>query len=151
MARTTRTAGPTWRQRKDPLWCGDGKDGLEPVDPGADPSLVRHILYLGGHGRATPYHSTSEEHAAAGHFAGTHGRVYSTTVPRTQAKGIAHISRVELLRLLKGKGQGLAKWSSALEVMQARKYVEQWCEHILSYADFTDSDSANSAAEDVFD
>jgi hypothetical protein len=42
MARATR-AGP-WRQKKDPLWRGDGTDGLQPVDPAADPSLVRHIL-----------------------------------------------------------------------------------------------------------
>lgn len=149
MARATRS-GP-WRQKKDPLWRGDGTDGLQPVDPNADPSLVRHILYLGGQGRATPYHSTSEEHAAAQHFAGTGGRVYGTTVPRAQAKGIKHMPRVELLRLLKGKGQGPAKWSSALEVMQARKYVEQWSEHILSYVELQDPESADAAAKDVFD
>lgn len=53
--------------------------------------------------------------------------------------------------LLKGKGQGPAKWHSALEVMQARKYVEQWGEHILSYVDLPDSESAGAIAEEVFD
>lgn len=149
MARATRT-GP-WRQKKDPLWRGDGKDGLQPVDPDADRSLVRHVLYLGGQGRATPYHSTSEDHASAEHFAGTDGRVYSTTVLRAREKGLGHIPRLELLRLLKGKGQGPAKWHSALEVMQARKYVEQWGEHILSYVDLPDSESAGAIAEEVFD
>lgn len=151
MARATRAPNRPWRQKKDPLWRGDGGDGLQPVDPAADQSLVRHILYLGGQGRATPYHSTTEERVSAEHFAGTHGRVYSTTIPRAQAENIGHVSRIELLRLLKGKGQGAAKWHSALEVMQARKYVEQWCEHILSYIALPDSASANAAAEDIFD
>ncbi|MFT3775150.1 MAG: hypothetical protein QM820_58125 [Minicystis sp.] len=100
---------------------------------------MRHILYLDGAGRETPYHSTSEEHDAAAHFAGqTGGRVYKTMVAAAQATGIRHISKIELLGLLQGTGHGDAKWPSAYEVMTARRYVEQWSEHLLNYKELPD-------------
>jgi hypothetical protein len=47
---------------------------------------------------------------------------------------VKHLRRAELLQLLRGKGKGRARWSSAYEVMQARKYVEQHAEHVFDYA-----------------
>ncbi|RKG75497.1 hypothetical protein D7W82_36660 [Corallococcus sp. CA049B] len=40
---------------------------------------------------------------------------------------------VDLLSMLRGVGKGDAKWKNALEVMTARKYVEQWSEHLLDF------------------
>jgi hypothetical protein len=117
------------------LWRGDSAGGLSRPVPDADASLVRHILYLGGAGRSSPYHSTSEEHGLAERFAGKSGRVYETSVANAKKAGVGHVPQIELLRLLKGKGKGGAKWHSALEVMMARKYVEQWREHILNFAE----------------
>ena len=34
---------------------------------------------------------------------------------------------------MKGNGKGKAKWPNAFEVMQARRYVEQWGEHLLDF------------------
>ncbi len=48
---------------------------------------------------------------------------------------MGHIPRLELLKLLRGKGRGRAKWSSAHEVMTARRYVEQWAEHLFDFSD----------------
>jgi hypothetical protein len=128
-----------WRQRRDPLWRGDSAAGLARPSPRADPSIVRHVLYLDGAGRETPYHSTSEDRDMAAHFAGgPGGRVYETSVGKAQAAGVRHVSRLELLGMLQGKGKGDARWPSAYEVMTARRYVEQWSEHLLSYGDLPD-------------
>jgi len=135
-----------WRLRKDPLWRGDGA-ALTMPEPTADASIVRHVLYLGGAGRPTPYHSATEVQSVAGMFAGTAGRVRETTVPHAERARAIHLGRIELIRLLQGLGQGKAKWHSALEVMQARRYVEQWHEHLLSFTDLAgDSDSEIQAA-----
>ena len=115
----------SWKKSKDPLFRGDSAGGLSTPDPSADTGIVAHVLFLGGYGRATPFHSTTESESAAAHFAGSEGRVYRTTVPVAQAAGVEHVAHIELLRLLRGKGQGRAKWPSALEVATARRYVEQ--------------------------
>ena len=125
-----------WRQRRDPLWRGDSDSGPARPSPQADPSIVRHILFLDGAGRETPYHSTSEDREVAAHFAGgPSGRVYQTTVQAAQAVDVRHISKIELIGLLQGTGHGAAGWMSAYEVMTARRYVEQWNEHLLNYAE----------------
>jgi hypothetical protein len=67
-------------------------------------------------------------------FAGPRGRVYAIKAPDAGAKGVGHIPRIELLGLLRGKGHGRAGWSSALEVMTARRYVEQWAEHLFDFS-----------------
>lgn len=124
----------SWKKSRDPLFRGDAAGGVAVPDPRANASIVAHILYLDGAGRATPYHSTTESEAIADHFAGRAGRVYRTLAGKAEALGVDHISRVDLLRLLRGKGSGKAKWRSALEVMTARRYVEQWEEHLLDFA-----------------
>jgi hypothetical protein len=48
---------------------------------------------------------------------------------------------------LKGNGKGKAKWGDPFEVMQARRYAEQWSEHLL---DFRDHPDAGSAVADIF-
>lgn len=123
----------TWREKRNKLYRGDDRGGVCLPDPAADPSIVRHVLYLDGAGRATPYHSTSESRDIAQRFAGRRGKVYATKVARAKDEGVRHISRLELLNLLKGRGQGNASWSNPLQVMMARKYVEQYSEHLLDY------------------
>jgi len=84
-------------------------------------------------GRSTPYQSTTEAEETAVHFAGHAGRVYRTTATAAEAQSVAHVGRLELLRLLRGAGKGRAKWKSKFEVMQARRYVEMWAEHLLDF------------------
>jgi hypothetical protein len=102
-------------------------------------------MYLEGPGRETPYLSTTEDHDVAEHF--SCGLVWQTMVRIAQAESICHISRSELLQLMKGNGKGRAKWPSAFEVMQARRYVEQWGEHLL---DFRHVEFPEKAARKVF-
>lgn len=135
-----------WRMSKHPLYRGDRKSGVTVPNPEADGSIVRHILFLEGPGRETPYLSTSEEYETANNFA-TGGAVWETYVKQAIAEGISHISRAELLSLMKGYGKGKAKWDSAFEVMQARRYVEQWNEHLF---DFTDISSPETITKKIF-
>ena len=127
-----------WKARRDPLWRGDSAAGVSCPHPRADPSIVRHVLYLDGPGRETPYSSTTESWQSADHFAGKDGRVWTTRVPTAESEGVLHIDRRELLRLLRGNGRGDATWSSAYEVLQARRYVEQWQEHLLDFRPLRD-------------
>lgn len=121
-----------WKSSKDPLFRGDGKDSVRQPTPSADDSLVRHIMYFEGPGRNTPYLSTSEVYDSAEKFA-TGGTVWATYVSVVVSKGVGHISNADLLHALKGNGKGRAKWEDAHEVMQARRYVEQWSEHLLDF------------------
>ncbi|MDZ7753163.1 MAG: hypothetical protein U5S82_16255 [Gammaproteobacteria bacterium] len=75
--------------------------------------------------------STSEEFELAEKF--SNGAVWQTLVKIAKAEAVGHISRAELLSLIKGNGKGKAKWLNAFEVMQARRYVEQWGEHLLDF------------------
>lgn len=56
------TSKKTWKMSKDPLFRGDAKNAVCVPNPGADDSIVRHVMYLEGPGRETPYLSTSEEY-----------------------------------------------------------------------------------------
>lgn len=58
-----------WKQKKDPLYRGDFKDRVSAPTPNADDSVIRHVLYLEGPGRETPYLSTSERRGVAERFA----------------------------------------------------------------------------------
>jgi hypothetical protein len=126
-----------WKASEDLLFRGDSRDGVQLPTPGASDSIVRHILYLDGFGRPTPYLSTSEVRDVAARFASSGGRVYTTAVPGWAAHGVKHISQSELLQLLTGKGKGKASWNNALEVMQARRHAEESAEHLASFCDVT--------------
>lgn len=130
------TSQKKWKISKDPLYRGDGKDSVCIPSPDADDSIVRHIMYFEGPGRKTPYLSTSEEYEVAANF--SNGAVWQTLVTIARAESVAHISRTELLSLMKGNGKGRAKWPNAFEVMQARRYVEQWGEHLLDFREIKD-------------
>jgi len=75
----------------------------------------------------------TETKSTATHFAGTRGRVWTTDAPKARQNGAKHVSKLDLLHLLKGYGKGKAKWSSAIEVAQARAYVLRWNEHLLDW------------------
>ncbi len=137
-----------WR-KADTLFRGDSPDGLAIPTPSSTCSIVEHVLYLGGTGRSTPYHSATENEEIASHFAGKDGRVYRTTVRAAEARAVHHIGQVELLGLLRGKGKGRAKWKSALEVMQARRYVEQWAEHLLDFRDVA-ANSVKTVVQELY-
>lgn len=122
-----------WKQSQDPLFRGSDRAAAGRPTPAADRSLVRHILYLDGYGRETPYLSATESGEVAHHFAHADGAVWKTMVARLRAAGVGHRSRKELLQNLRGYGKGDAAWPSPFEVMQARAYVEQWQEHLLDF------------------
>ncbi|MFZ4703446.1 MAG: hypothetical protein ACOYMG_25675 [Candidatus Methylumidiphilus sp.] len=68
-------------------------------------------------------------------------------VSKLKERGITHLNKADLLTMLKGNGKGKAKWDSPYEVMQARRYVEQWSEHLL---DFREIEDAAVAVSQVF-
>jgi hypothetical protein len=121
-----------WKPSRHPLLRGDASGGVRIPCPSADDSIVRHILYLEGPGRETPYLSTSEALEAARFFA-QGGTVWATFVKTARNHGVGHIGNAELLSAMKGNGKGKAKWDDAFEVMQARRYAEQWAEHLLDF------------------
>lgn len=123
-----------WRAKSAPLLRGDNAGGLTQPVPASARSIVRHVLFLGGPGRPTPYHSTTETEAVALRWAGPSGRIYQTTVKEAQVRNVRHVSHLELLQLLRGNGHGDAAWPSAADVKQARRYVEQSAEHLLDFS-----------------
>ena len=144
-ARKMKTKKKQWKASKDPLYRGDGKHSVCVPSPDADDSIVRHIMYFEGPGRETPYLSTSEEYDLAENF--SNGAVWQTLVKIAKEESITHISQTELLSLMKGNGKGKAKWPNAFEVMQARRYVEQWGEHLL---DFRENEDPSAAIQKIF-
>lgn len=142
-----------WDRRRDPLYRGDVVAGVQLPSPDADPSIVRHVLYLHGPGRRTPYLSTTERREVAERFAGKTGRVYSTRVSAWRPRAVVHIDRKELLDLLRGRGKGDAKWPSAYEVMKARHYVEENAEHLADFRALsaTDEPSLRNTVDTLFD
>lgn len=144
------TMSKIWKQSKDPLFRGDQAGGVRPPTHGADKSIVRHILYLEGPGRDTPYLSCTESESIAGRFAGSAGKVYKTTLPVLNATNVKHRSRKELLDLLKGEGKGDAKWHDAFEIATARKYVEEHNEHLCDFSDHPDQATISAAARNAF-
>lgn len=122
---------------KDSLFRGDGKSPAIPT-PSADASIVRHILYLGGFGRETPYSSTTESPEIARRFASDNGTVWEARVAVAKVHSVRHVSRADLSLQLRGKGRGRATWTSAFEVLQARAFVERWREHLLDFTSLTD-------------
>lgn len=126
-----------WREKKDDLFRGDDANLTRP-DPSATKSLVPHILFLGGAGRPTPYHSTTESTAVASEFAGKKGKIFKTTVPKAQSLGLGHLGKLALMGLLRGKGKGHAAWHSPYEIMQARKLVEQHLEHLIDFSGYSE-------------
>lgn len=126
-----------WKLSKDPLYRGDRKAGIGVPDPSANDSLVRHVLFLEGSGRKTPFLSTSEQYDLAERFAEA-SAIWKVYVKDAKANGVKHISKSELLGLMKGDGKGKAKWPNAYEVMQARRYIEQWDEHLFDFRHVSD-------------
>jgi hypothetical protein len=124
-----------WKLSKDPLFRGDQPGGVRPPTHAADKSIVRHILYLEGPGRDTPYLSCTEIEDTAKRFAGRSGKIYQTFPPAWNEENVKHRSRKELLDLLKGDGKGDAKWHDAFELAIARKYVEEHQEHLCDFSD----------------
>jgi hypothetical protein len=121
-----------WKRSKDPLFRGDHKDAVSVPSPGADDSVIRHVMYFEGPGRETPYLSASERRDVAERFAQA-GGIWEVSVPHAAAHGVEHLSNSELLELMKGHGKGAAKWTDPFEVMQARRYVEEHNEHLLDF------------------
>lgn len=103
-------------------------------EPTATLSIVAHILYMGGRGRATPYSSTTESDDVARYFAGPGGGVWETTPAAATREGAKHLPRKQLIQNLRRFGKGKAKWHDAWEVTQAANFVEQWSEHLLDWA-----------------
>lgn len=138
-----------WKISKDPLFRGDAKDGVRPASHGSAKSLVRHILFLDGPGRLTPYLSFTESKEIAGIFAGKTGKTYETLPREWQDQGVKHRSRKELQDLLKGSGKGDAAWPDSLEVAQARRYVEEHLEHLADFSELSDQNAVDSVTAEI--
>lgn len=119
------------------LFRGDDRSGVHVPQPDADPSIVRHILYLDGKGRPTPYLSTSESTEVAERFDNTRQTAVWVTLPREATEaGAGLISLTELRHLLKGEGKGAARWSGKnanLLVKRALQLAEENQEHLLDF------------------
>jgi hypothetical protein len=98
------------QKKAAPLFRGDASDAVAQPNPLADPSLIRHILYLGGYGRESPYLSASGEESAAARFASGGGRVWTTSGALAESLGAKHLSQRELEATLKASKTGRASW-----------------------------------------
>jgi len=97
--------------------------------------LIRHILYIGGYGRESPYLSTSSEESSAARFA-SGGRVWKTSGELAERLGAKHLSQSDLQAILKSSTKGRARWNNAWQRLQARKYVELYAEHLIDFIPF---------------
>lgn len=98
--------------------------------------MIRHILYLGGYGRESPYLSTSGDESLAGRFASGGGRVWKTSGELAERLGAKYLSQSELQTILKSSTKGRASWSNARQRLLARKYVELHAEHLIDFLPF---------------
>lgn len=122
-------------KKADPLFRGDGSDAVSVPNPAADPSLIRHILYIGGYGRESPYLSTSSEESSAARFAAG-GRIWKTSGEFAERLGAKHVSQSDLQTILKSSTKGRAHWNNAWQRLQASKYVELHAEHLIDFIPF---------------
>ena len=134
----------------DPLFRGDSSSGVETPSPKGPNNITRHIMYFEGAGRETPYLSTTEDIDTARFFAHSDGKVWRTAVATARPHRVTHIPKKELLGLLKGKGKGKAAGHSAIVVAQARRYVEEWAEHLLDFTAIENSEEAARIVSVVF-
>lgn len=142
-------AAARWKNG-DALYRGDQTGGVCTPNPAADKSIVRHILYLEGKGRETPYLSTTEEREIADTFAEPSGHVYSSSVSIWPEADVTHFSRDMLMQMLRGTGKGRASYKKASLVMTARNYVERHKEHLADFSKHETMDSASAACEKIF-
>jgi hypothetical protein len=122
----------TYRKSGD-LFRGDASEAVSVPNPAADPSLVRHILYLGGYGRESPYLSTSSEETSAAKFARGGGRIWKTSGQRAERLGAKHLSQDALLAILKSSTTGRASRRNTRQRLEARKLVELHAEHLIDF------------------
>ena len=139
-----------WKLGHDQLYRGDMDPGPTPATFGSNPSIIRHILYLEGLGRETPYLSTSEFQASAQYFADGGGRVYTTNPMTWIGQNVSHIPRTMLNQLLTGKGKGRASWDRASDVRRARELVELHFEHLADFWTITSQADIDAATLVIF-
>jgi hypothetical protein len=120
------------------LLRGDQPDAVSVPDPNASNLLIRHILYVDGYGRQTPYLSTSELREIAELW----GVVWETPSSLASSHGATHIRKDELLSIIRVSRRGRAGWPRRLERLQAMRYVEDNHEHLLDYTAFRDRPAA---------
>ncbi len=140
----SRSAMSKKAKKDQELFRGDDRSGVHLPLPGADPSIVRHILYLEGKGRATPYLSTSETAEVAERFDDTRYTAVWVTSPREAAKaGAGVIPLTELRQLLQGEGRGAARWSGKNApwlVKRALQLAEGNLEHLLDFRSLAEAE-----------
>lgn len=119
------------------LYRGDSSEAVSVPNPHAKANIVAHILYLGSYGRETQYTSTSENEEDAEHFAGGGGAVWRALVAEATRAGAIHLSKQQLLGMLKGFGMGRAKWTNRAQVQEAHANVVEWNEHLFDWENVT--------------
>jgi hypothetical protein len=142
----------SWKLKRDPVYRGDCAPEVSRPVPSASRSIVRHVLFLEGFGRATPYLSASEQRDTANFFAGHGGKTYIGRPVEWPTFDVKHRSRKELVQLLRGTGKGDAEWPSAFEVLRARQYVEEWQGHLADFTSLADltPDQLQQVANNIF-
>lgn len=149
MAQGGPMAARRWKSNDD-LYRGDQAGGVCVPNPSADKSIIRHILYLEGKGRETPYLSATEDRKTAETFAAPSGQVYSSQVSAWPGFKIGHFSRDMLMQMLRGTGKGRASSGKASLVLTARNYVERHKEHLADFSGHADTKSAGAACQKAF-
>lgn len=129
----------------DRLYRGNDDEVAGRPDPRANDNLVRHVLYLGGRGRASPYLSATADRNEAAEF----GPTWETTSAAVQASGARHLPNDALIAALK-RNRGRARWPSTRDRQRALKYAEQHGEQLVDYGAFPDAPSALSAVATAF-
>ena len=114
-------------------------------EPKADTNLVRHVLYLGGLGRATLYLSLTTDREEAAIF----GTLWETDATDLLASGAKHLPIDALLAALQNN-KGRARWRSTKDRQRAFKYAEQHREELADYGPFPDASRALGAVKSAF-
>jgi hypothetical protein len=131
--------------REPQVYRGNSDDVAGRPEPSADSNLVRHVLYLGGPGRSSPYLSLTADRATAVDF----GTLWESSVAALNSAGARHLPTEALITALK-RNQGRSKWPSARDRQRALKYVEQHGEELADYRSFSDARSALAAVNVAF-
>jgi hypothetical protein len=130
---------------EDHLYRGNDDEVAGRPDPAADRNLVRHVLYLGGRGRATPYLSITADRDEAAFF----GLVWQTSSAALASSGTKHLQNDALIAALK-RNKGRSRWPSTKDRLRAAKYAEEHGEELADFVAFEDGPTALAATRSAF-
>jgi len=128
-----------------PRYRGNDDEVAGRPAPKADSNLVRHVLYLGGRGRATPYLSITADRDEAATF----GALWKTSSAALRSSGAKHLPNDALIAALTSN-KGRARWPSTKDRLRAAKYAEEHGEELADFSAFDDESTALAATTTSF-